>query len=102
MKMNHLSKETVDALMEKIHDVLASNDYSAEKMEIIFGLSEVKGDLFLKCKENPVQAQNVNFELDREKGVRFFDPFSFFTGGIYKDVDGWTRWTVENLKEPWT
>ncbi|OGW21386.1 MAG: hypothetical protein A3K09_07060 [Nitrospinae bacterium RIFCSPLOWO2_12_FULL_47_7] len=102
MKMNHLSKETVETLMDKIHEVIASNDYSAEAMEIIFRLSEVKGDLFLKCKENAVQAQNVNFELDKEKGIRFFDPFSFFTGGIYKDVDGWTRWTVENLKEPWT
>ncbi len=102
MKMNHLSKETVDALIGKVREVLANNDYSQEKMEAIFKLSEVKGDQFLKCKENPVQSQNVNFELDMDKGIRFFDPFSFFTGGIYKDVDGWSRWTVENLKEPWT
>ncbi len=100
MKMNHLSKETVDAIMEKVRDVIATEDYS--KMEAVFALSEVKGDVFLKCKENPIQAQNVNFELDNEKGVRFLDPFSFYTGGIYKDVDGWTRWTIENLKEPWT
>ena len=34
MKMNHLSKETVETLMDKIHEVIASNDYSAETMEI--------------------------------------------------------------------
>jgi hypothetical protein len=43
----------------------------------------------------------VNFEIDPEKGVRFFDPFNFFTRGIYKDMDGLTVWTQDNLKEPW-
>ncbi|MBI4383743.1 MAG: hypothetical protein HY579_06875 [Nitrospinae bacterium] len=102
MKMNHLSKETVDAVLEKVQDVLAHNDYSPGKMGEIFKLSEVDGEKFLQCKANPQQAPNVNFEMDPEQGIRFFDPFSFFTGRIYKDVDGWTRWTMENLKEPWT
>lgn len=102
MKMNHLSKETVDALLLKIQEIVAANDYSPEKMEAVFKLSEVDSEKYLQCKAAPQQARNVNFELDPEKGIRFFDPFSFFTGRIYKDVDGWTRWTLENLKEPWT
>ena len=47
------------------------------------------------------QGEKVNFEIDPEKGVRFFDPFNFFTRGIYKDMDGLTVWTQNNLKEPW-
>ena len=43
----------------------------------------------------------MNFEFDPAKGVRFFDPFNFFTRGIYKDMDGLTVWTADNLKEPW-
>ncbi|MBI5428777.1 MAG: hypothetical protein HZA02_10990, partial [Nitrospinae bacterium] len=94
MKMNHLSKETVDAVLEKVQDVVARNDYSPGKMGEIFKLSEADGEKFLQCKANPQQAPNVNFEMDPEQGIRFFDPFSFFTGRIYKDVDGWTRWTM--------
>ena len=39
--------------------------------------------------------------MDRETGVRFFDPFNLFTEGIYKTIDGWSLWTTDNLKEPW-
>ena len=50
---------------------------------------------------NQKLSEKVNFEIDPEKGVRFFDPFNFFTRGIYKDMDGLTVWTQDNLKEPW-
>ncbi len=102
MKMNHLSQERVEEIMEKVRDVVDNNDYSPEKMGEIFKLSEVEGETFLECKNHPIQKDKVNFELDPENGIRFFDPFNFFTKGIYKDVDGWSRWTMENLKEPWT
>jgi hypothetical protein len=49
-----------------------------------------------------MQAQQVNFEIDESKGIRFFDPFNFYTQGIYKDMDGWSVWTIDNLKEPWS
>ena len=67
----------------------------------IFKLSDVDGKKFLECKAHPIQKEKVNFEIDPEKGVRFFDPFNFFTRGIYKDMDGLTVWTTDNLKEPW-
>ncbi len=102
MKMHHLSRETVDSIMEKVKVVVETEDYSPDKIEEIFKLSEVDGEKFLECKSNDVQKDKVNFELDPEKGIRFFDPFNFFTGGIYKDVDGLTVWTVDNLKEPWS
>ena len=102
MKMNHLSKEKVDEILQKIQSALADKEFDPDEMEEIFKLSEVEGEKFLECKANPLQKDKVNFELDAVKGVRFFDPFNFFTGGIYKDVDGWSRWTLENLKEPWT
>jgi hypothetical protein len=102
MKMNHLTQEQVEEIMEKVRDVVDTNDYSPEKMGVIFDLSDVEGDNFLECKNHPAQNDKVNFELDLENGIRFFDPFNFFTKGIYKDVDGWSRWTMENLKEPWT
>ena len=102
MKMNHLSKEKVDLVMQKVREVLADGEFHQDKMEEIFNLSEVEGEKFLECKANPLQQDKVNFELDAEKGIRFFDPFNFFTRGIYKDVDGWSRWTLENLKTPWT
>ena len=100
--MNHLSQERVEEIMKKIRDVLEEGDYLPEKMGEIFELSEVEGEIFLECKSHPIQKDKVNFELDLESGIRFFDPFNFFTKGIYKDVDGWSRWTMENLKEPWT
>jgi hypothetical protein len=102
MKMNHLTQEQVEEIMEKVRDVVDTDDYSPEKMGVIFDLSDVEGDNFLECKNHPAQNDKVNFELDPENGIRFFDPFNFFTKGIYKDVDGWSRWTMENLKEPWT
>ena len=102
VSMNHLSKEIVEQIMKVVRDVIASGDYSPDKMEEIFKLSGVEGEKFIECKNNPVQADKVNFEMNEENGIRFFDPFNFFTQGIYKDVDGWSRWTMENLKEPWT
>ncbi len=102
MKMNHLTDEEVKVVMEKVRLLVEKNDYSPETMEELFNLSKVDGEKFLECKQVPQQANNVNFEIDPEKGIRFFDPFNFFTGGIYKDVDGLTRWTMENLQEPWT
>ena len=102
MKMNHLSKEKVDEIIQKVEAVLAEEEFNQDKMEEIFKLSEVEGEKFLECKANPLQQEKVNFELDEQQGIRFFDPFNFFTKGIYKDVDGWSRWTLENLKDPWT
>ncbi len=102
MKMHHLSEETVTAILDKSKSVIASGDYSPDSIEEIFKLSEVNPESFLDCKSNDLQKDKVNFELDVEKGVRFFDPFNFFTNGIYKDMDGLTVWTVDNLKEPWS
>jgi hypothetical protein len=102
MKMHHLDKEKVGAIMGVVKEVLDSGEYPPEKIEAIFKLSEVEGEKFLECKAHPLQNQKVNFEIDPEKGVRFFDPFNFFTQGIYKDMDGLTLWTTDNLKEPWS
>ena len=102
VSMNHLSKENVEKIMTLVKDVVQNEDYSPEKMGEMFNLSEVDGKKFQECKSHPIQNNQVNFEIDLENGVRFFDPFNFFTKGIYKDMDGWSRWTIENLKEPWT
>ena len=102
MKMHHLSKEEVEALMAKVKEVADSGDYPPDKMEEIFTLSKVEGEKFLECKAHPLQQSKVNFEIDPEKGIRYFDPFNFFTEGIYKDMDGWSVWTTDNLKEPWS
>ena len=101
MKMHHLDKEKVAAIMLKVKQVVESGEYPAEVIEEIFKLSEVDGGKFLECKSHPIQKEKVNFEIDPERGVRFFDPFNFFTRGIYKDMDGLTVWTQDNLKEPW-
>ena len=100
--MHHLSEETVASILEKVKSVIASGEYTPDAIEAIFKLSEVDPENFLECKNNDLQKDKVNFEFDAEKGVRFFDPFNFFTRGIYKDMDGLTVWTVDNLKEPWT
>ena len=102
MKMHHLSKENVEAIMGKVKVVVESGDYPPEKIEELFKLSDVDAEKFLDCKNNELQKEKVNFELDVEKGIRFLDPFNFFTRGIYKDMDGLTVWTVDNLKEPWS
>ena len=102
MKMHHLPPETVEQIMAKVHEVVDSGDYPMETMDEIFTLSGVDGKQFLESKNNEAQAAQINFELDREQGVRFFDPFNFYTNGIYKDIDGWSVWTQDNLKEPWT
>ncbi len=102
MKMHHLSEEEVETIMEKVQTVVDSGDFNPEIMEEIFTLSGVDGNKFLECKNNPMQAEQVNFEVEREKGIRYFDPFNFYTQGIYKDIDGWSAWTIDNLKEPWT
>ena len=101
MKMHHLDKEQVEAVMQKVKEVVDSGQYPADIIEAIFELSKVDGKNFLECKAHPIQKEKVNFEIDPEKGVRFFDPFNFFTRGIYKDMDGLTIWTTDNLKEPW-
>jgi hypothetical protein len=101
MKMHHLDKDKVRSIMDVVKEVLDSGQYPPEKIEQIFNLSEVDGEKFLECKTHPLQSAKVNFELDSEKGARFFDPFNFFTRGIYKDMDGLTVWTTDNLKEPW-
>ena len=97
--MFHLKIHT---LMAKIKVVADSGDYPPDKMEEIFTLSKVQGEKFLNCKAHPLQQSKVNFEIDPEKGIRYFDPFNFFTEGIYKDMDGWSVWTTDNLKEPWS
>ena len=102
MKMHHLSKEEVETILSKVSEVAGSGDYPPDKIEEIFKLSNVEPEDFLECKNNELQKDKVNFELDAEKGIRFFDPFNFFTRGIYKDMDGLTVWTVDNLKEPWS
>ena len=102
VSMNHLSEEEVNQIMMLVRDVVEKNDYSPGKMEEIFKLSKVEGKKFLECRDHPTQKNQVNFELDQENGVRFFDPFNFYTKGIYKDIDGWSRWTMENLQEPWS
>jgi hypothetical protein len=99
MKMHHLNKDQVEAIMLKVKEVVDSGQYPADTIEAIFKLSN--GEKFLECKAHPIQKEKVNFEIDPEKGVRFFDPFNFFTRGIYKDMDGLTIWTTDNLKEPW-
>ena len=102
MKMHHLNKEEVGEVMARIKEVVESGDYPPEKMEEIFTLSKVDGKKFLECKSHPIQKEKVNFEMNMEKGIRFLDPFNFYTGGIYKDMDGWSVWTTDNLKEPWS
>ncbi len=102
MKMHHLSQETVELILGKVKELAASGEYPPDKVEEVFKLSEMDGGKFLESKNNPLQTDKVNFEIDPKQGIRFFDPFSFFTGGVYKDFDGWTVWTVDNLKEPWT
>ena len=101
MKIHHLDEEEVGPLLIKVRALVDSGQYPEDKMEEIFSLSKVDGAKFLECKSNPAQAPQANFQVDRDKGIRFFDPFNFFTGGIYKDVDGWTLWTADQLKEPW-
>ena len=102
MKMHHLDEEEVKAVMEKVQAAVSEDELDNEKVEEIFRLSKVAPEGFLNCKSNEVQASQVNFEIDQSKGVRFFDPFNFYTQGIYKDMDGWSVWTVDNLKEPWS
>ena len=102
MKMHHLDKEKVQAVMGKIRELGGGRQLSTEQVEELFNLSGMEGSKFIECKNNPLQAEKVNFEIDPEKGVRFLDPFNFYTCGVYKDVDGWTVWTTDNLKEPWS
>lgn len=101
MKIHHLTEEEVKVIMPKVRDLIDSEN-TPDQMEEIFTLSKVSGEKFLDSKNNPAQAAQVNFEMERDKGIRFFDPFNFYTGGIYKDVDGWTLWTADQLKSPGT
>ena len=102
MKMHHLNEDEVKEIMEKVQVAIKEQELAPDKIEEIFKLSKVASEEFLKSKSNEMQAQQVNFEIDESKGVRFFDPFNFFTKGIYKDMDGWSVWTTDNLKEPWS
>ena len=101
MKMHHLEEDEVKAIMEKVKTAVGEKELNTDKVEEIFELSKVKPKGFLDCKSNEMQAKQVNFEIDESKGIRFFDPFNFYTQGIYKDMDGWSVWTIDNLKEPW-
>lgn len=101
MKIHHLERDEIGNILVKVRDLVDSGEFPPDKMEEIFNLSKVDGNKFLECKNNPVQSAQANFQVDRDKGIRFFDPFNFYTGGIYKDVDGWTLWTADQLKEPW-
>ncbi|MCH8156720.1 MAG: hypothetical protein IID18_03030 [Nitrospinae bacterium] len=102
MKMHHLEDDEVKAIMGKVQTAVAEQELDPQKIEEIFKLSKVDPEGFLNCKSNEVQKNQVNFEIDKTKGVRFFDPFNFYTQGIYKDMDGWSVWTTDNLKEPWS
>lgn len=101
MKMHHLSPERVEEIMVIVREVIDSGEYPTDKMDEIFKLSGVDGAKFINCKNHPIQAEQTNFEIVRETGVRYFDPFNLFTEGIYKTIDGWSLWTTDNLKEPW-
>ena len=51
MKMHHLDKEKVEAIMEKVKQVVDSGQYPADIIEEIFKLSDVDGEKFLdKCQ----------------------------------------------------
>ena len=102
MKMHHLEEDEVKTIMKKVQAAVVEEELSTDKIEEIFKLSKVEPKGFLDCKSNEVQANQVNFEINESKGVRFFDPFNFYTKGIYKGTDGWSVWTVDNLKEPWS
>ena len=102
MKMHHLDEDEVKEIMEKIQNAVKEEELAPNKIEEIFKLSKVDSENFLNCKSNEIQANQVNFEIDETKGIRFFDPFNFYTQGIYKDMDGWSVWTTDNLKEPWS
>ena len=102
MKMHHLEKDEVKAVMEKVKTTVSESELDPGKIEEIFKLSKVDPEAFLNCKSKDNQQNQVNFEIDEKKGVRFFDPFNFYTQGIYKDMDGWSVWTTDNLKEPWS
>ena len=100
--MHHLDEEEVKVVMQKVQVAVKEESLDSVKVEEIFKLSKVEPKGFLDCKAHETQASQVNFEIDEAKGVRFFDPFNFYTQGIYKDMDGWSVWTIDNLKEPWS
>ncbi|NIQ03454.1 MAG: hypothetical protein GWM98_26340 [Nitrospinaceae bacterium] len=102
MKMHHLSPEKVEEIMRIVGEIVDSGDYAPDQMEKVFELSGVDGNKFLECKNHPAQTSQVNFEMNKDQGIRFFDPFNFYTNGIYKDMDGWSVWTMDQLKEPWS
>ena len=69
MKMHHLDKEKVEAIMLKVKQVVDSGQYPADVIEEIFKLSEVDGEKFLECKNHPIQKEKVNFE-NGHKSIR--------------------------------
>ena len=48
MKMHHLDKEQVEAVMQKVKEVVDSGQYPADTIEAIFELSKVDGKNFLE------------------------------------------------------
>lgn len=102
MKMHNVSPEAVETIMARVGEIIASGEYPPDKMEEIFTLSGVDGNKFLECKNHPAQTNQASFELDEKQGIRYFDPFNFYTNGIFKTIEGWSLWTTENLKEPWS
>jgi hypothetical protein len=52
------------------------------------GLTEKDFDLF--------DGQQIQYEYDREKGVRIHDPFYGTSYNEYIGVDGWSSWSSEN------
>ena len=72
MKMHHLDKEQVEAIMLKVKEVVDSGQYPADTIEAIFKLSDVDGEKFLECKAHPIQNEKVNFEIDPGKRCTVF------------------------------
>ena len=76
--MHHLEEAQVKEVMEKVQAAVKEEELAPDKIEEIFKLSKVEPEGFLNCKSNEMQANQVNFEIDESKGVRFFDPFNFY------------------------
>ena len=87
MKMHHLDKEKVEAVMQKVKEVVDSGQYPPELIEEIFKLSEVDGEKFLESKAHPIQKEKVNFEIDPDKGVRFLIHLTF---SLRESIKIWT------------
>ena len=83
MKMHHLEEGEVKEIMEKVQTAVKEEELAPDKIEEIFKLSKVASEGFLNCKSNEMQAQQVNFEIDESKGIRFFDPFNTLIDSLF-------------------